>query len=233
MSVRRTVPAVQLAAIIGNKVRALRERDGLTQDDVARAARAMGLPWKRAAVTHLEGGTKKLSAEELLLLPFVVFEVFGELWNLADLTGPDDGEPVDLTDETRIAPDNLAKLLSGRIGDASSPDTPQNRQFLAQFKPGRRKVKLYGLPMPEVLEARREAQGDAERKAARRFGVEAMDVAVAAHKTWRRGLTAERDARLADLADAGADVRSVQALRGHVTRTLLAELKPVIQTEEV
>jgi hypothetical protein len=54
------------------------------------------------------------------------------------------------------------------------------------------------------------------------LGVEPLAVAKAARKLWDRSLTEERDRRL-ERRD--ATPRSVQALRGHVTRALIAELR--------
>jgi len=69
------------------------------------------------------------------------------------------------------------------------------------------------------------ASADAELRAARKlraegFDVSPLDVATAARKRWKRSLTAERDARLAKGAGG-----SKRALRGHVTRQLLEDLR--------
>ena len=70
---------------------------------------------------------------------------------------------------------------------------------------------------------------DAEAKAARRLGTDAETIRTAAKSLWHRVLDHERDARVAAQADAEASPRKIQALRGHVTRSLLAELAPVIE----
>src|SRR4051794_18409181 len=57
---------------IGQAVRRLRDEHGRRQDDVAVAARSVGLAWTRGKVAELERGGKAIPAEELLLLPVVL-----------------------------------------------------------------------------------------------------------------------------------------------------------------
>jgi len=53
-------------------------------------------------------------------------------------------------------------------------------------------------------------------------------VAISAHRSWGRSLSAERDRLVADQARGDAPPRTLQALRGHVTRTLTEELRPLV-----
>jgi len=76
-----------------------------------------------------------------------------------------------------------------------------------------------------LAQLRLDQAGVLEQRAARRFKVGALQVAVAARQRWRRSLTEERDRRSAE-ATAGKSDRAAQTLRGHVTRRLLAELEP-------
>jgi Helix-turn-helix domain len=96
------------------------------------------------------------------------------------------------------------------------------------------------LELPGNIQQRRSeievaAKGNAERKAARKFGVSAELVSVVAFKRYHQSLTDERDMRGAeampeDTASRTLEdlARTTQALRGHVTRTLLAEMQPMI-----
>jgi hypothetical protein len=70
------------------------------------------------------------------------------------------------------------------------------------------------------------AYSDAEMKAARRLGTTPDAIATAAEKLWKRPLDAERDDRVREQAPENASTRTTQALRGHVTRALLEELRP-------
>ena len=65
-----------------------------------------------------------------------------------------------------------------------------------------------------------DAAGQVERRAARRLRVGALTVALAARRLWGRSLTEERDGRSA---------QGPRAVRGHVTRGLIAELAPVVK----
>jgi transcriptional regulator with XRE-family HTH domain len=72
----------------------------------------------------------------------------------------------------------------------------------------------------------RQASNEAEKKAARSLGVSAADLVVLANRLWNRGLTDERDARVrAEVGAAELPKAKRQALRGHVTRRLLQELR--------
>ncbi|MGW0372429.1 helix-turn-helix domain-containing protein [Streptomyces coeruleorubidus] len=66
-----------LSAIIGERLRLFREDRGLRQADIAAAAAASGLKWSRSSIAALEAGTRNLSIEELLLLPYVVMNAGG------------------------------------------------------------------------------------------------------------------------------------------------------------
>lgn len=76
----------------------------------------------------------------------------------------------------------------------------------------------------DVVEAASSSVADADRKAATRLAVDPLVVAVAAQLLWGRSLTDERDRRVRDSAPADASPRSIQAIRGRVTRHLLDEI---------
>jgi len=52
---------------------------------------------------------------------------------------------------------------------------------------------------------------------------------VAAHGRYGRSFSDERDRRVAEQATSDAAPRTLQALRGHVTRAMVAELAPVLE----
>jgi transcriptional regulator with XRE-family HTH domain len=100
-----------------------------------------------------------------------------------------------------------------------------------------------------IQERRREievaAKGDAERKAARKFAVSALLVSAVAFRLYGRSLSYERDERTTEYSRSKASrseyarthgiqenhpsMRSEQAIRGHVTRTLLAAMKDAVE----
>ncbi|SRR6266545_3166009 len=73
------------------------------------------------------------------------------------------------------------------------------------------------------------AKGDAERKAARKFGVSPELVSVVAFTRYSRSLSEERDMRVVETMPKGATNKTMQALRGHITRAILAEMKNMIE----
>jgi len=246
---------VTLTAAIGNQLRELREEMGLRQDDVATAAKALGLRWSRVAVVRLEAGQRQLEAGEFLLLPEVLMiasmrirgqsglEGIERMVELADLL-PKSGV-MSLTPECRVDVRALRAAVDGRYGDVRSTDLDgpllrnlRRRQtavvaamgrLLAQSSELQETLDSVWAEAPATVKARavHEAAGEAEQKAARRLGVHPAAVALAAHRLWGRSLTAERDRRVAEQSP-GDLPRRIQAVRGHVTRKLVAELSPVL-----
>jgi hypothetical protein len=222
-------------------MRALREQHGRRQDDVARAARELGLAWSRSKVAALERGDKALPAEELMLLPLVLAEAQCGQPSLADLL-PQGSGTVRLGDQTTMPAAVLAQVVRGEDVDLSEVTSPSIRRpsviarAVSDTAPATDSVSAVvtraassdTTAATELLAAER-AAGDAERIAARRLGVPFTAVVAAALATWGHGLTEERDARAAQRAGPGASARSAQAARGHVTRELYRELGPAIE----
>ncbi len=73
-----------------------------------------------------------------------------------------------------------------------------------------------------------EGIGEAERHVARRLGTSPELVNEMALALWGRSLAEERERRLTDQPE-GLSPRRLQALRGHVTRDLIAELVPELR----
>jgi transcriptional regulator with XRE-family HTH domain len=124
-------------------------------------------------------------------------------------------------------PNLTSRLMRGRY--FSVPET--HLKVVGEWDPPAEKVYL---ELPWSLQQRRSeievaAKGDAERKAARKFSVSAELVSAVAFKRYHRSLTEERDMRLIEATPNGATSRTMQALRGHVTRTLLADMKNMIE----
>jgi len=86
--------------------------------------------------------------------------------------------------------------------------------------------------LPEIAHA---ARSEAERKAARKFGVSPDLVSVVAFKRYHCSLSEERDNKVLEMQaqdqaqGKGATSRTIQALRGHATRKILAEMEGLIR----
>jgi transcriptional regulator with XRE-family HTH domain len=88
---------------------------------------------------------------------------------------------------------------------------------------------LAKLDAPPVSE---EVVREAEHKAAKRLSATGAQVLSAAKRQWGRSLTEERDARVRDrLGGTAATARTLQAMRGQVTRQLLEEIRPVLEAK--
>lgn len=227
---------------IGQRIKELRLESGLRQDQVATAARRVGLGWTQSTVAAIERGNRALSLGEWFLLPTVVGFAGGMTghWpKLAELL-PDSGR-VAVSAKTTADVDILRAELAGQLdhdsrtlGDYDTPFIRQlnesTRRHVAKWK---RLLPLWpGMTVGGAEDAEEAARGDAERKAARKLGVEPLALSVAAHGRYGRSFTEERDARVAEHAPADASPRSLQALRGHVTRAMLAELAPALERKE-
>jgi transcriptional regulator with XRE-family HTH domain len=116
------------------------------------------------------------------------------------------------------------KQMTGKLEEATAAWT----LMFPEAQPRSIPVGSFIAPAIEIQKAVGDARTDAAQKAARVLRVRPIVVAVAAQKLWGRGLEEERDQRItAEGPDASA--RRLQARRGHVTRALLSELRPVVE----
>jgi hypothetical protein len=194
---------------------------GLRQDEFAAQLREnFGLQWTRATVAAVETGRRQVRLDELPMVCAILQR-----------------RPVDLF--RGEGPVVLADGVKGQLEDVQ-------QLILGDFD----KVKLVGLgwkpprkrrPAPDWLivrlavgrvtigEITTAARGEAEMKAARKLGVDAEVVATAALGLWKQTLTEHRDAIVAASAPADASPRTLQAMRGRVTRELVEELRERIE----
>ena len=242
------VQPVPLAKLIGTRLRELRERAGVRQEQIAASARQAGFQgWTQATVAAVESGRRRLSLEEFLVLPTILeWAGVGQI-PLADLLS--DGlaalSPHAVVGAgTAVSAETLRAMLSGRAA-VDMPQTPK-RLDTPKTQEVRRGFGVGDLSPERVYRVALASQGGAEVHAARVLGCSPLAVALAAERTWRRSLTEERDARvnqrvgLDDFA-AGVDaadrrglahpvsIATVQAHRGHVTRDLIEQLRPVVK----
>ena len=183
--------------IVGEQLRAWREASGLRQDDVAWAARELSLQWTRDTVAAVEGGRREVRLDEFLMLSLIVDTVSGRS---SRYSKPD--------------------YFLGSLAPLLKPPSDESRELMTELAVGASQ------PSSRLDRVYIDAQGDAERKAARRLRTTAYDVAsFARHRLWGRSLTEERDARVARRVGGDATPRTLQAHRGHVTRELLDELR--------
>lgn len=212
-------PLLLQDVIVGNMRRIRRER-GLLQEDIATAARWVGVMWSSVTVTQIESQSRLLSLDEFLLLPLIL------KCRIKDLLATEE-------------PNQLIKLGFGTVFDAEtvaelvSAKGPQLKDDQIPMLPGlehdldskiKEAISASGLEptLLSYLKVREGARGEAERKAAQAMKFPAVDITALALRLWNRSLTEERDARAEVQTTAGKETR---AIRGHITRTLLRDIE--------
>jgi transcriptional regulator with XRE-family HTH domain len=190
---------VDLSKGLARRLHAVREKQRLTQDDVADRARGLGLEWGRDTVAKIETGHRELKLVEFLLLPLILSTTLADLVPVADY--------IELTALAAVPSGAFLGLLAGE------PNIHSQLMWAAPHL-------VVDLQPPPI---KRDALREAERKAAKRLGLDPIELSILAHKRWGMGLTEKRDQLLTEQAKAG-DARTRQALRGWVTRQLDKEL---------
>ncbi len=203
------VVAVPMSTHLAERLRRLRADAGLTQEDVAERATTWGLSWKPATVSAIEGEQRALTVPELLLLPAIIG------LPLVEIVAPGDGM-IELAPGLVLDGSTVRRLIqSVETWDTAAP-------FGSRVEP----------PGPPA-----ETQAlEAERQAARKLGVHIHQILDASMWLWGQSLTAQRNVETAREVEArGGDLegRRLQALRGHVTRRLLAAIEGALQSGAV
>ena len=195
----RTLPQV-----IGARVRELREAAERSQQDVAAAANAMGWPWGVSSVASLELGRRQLSAAELVLLPAVLAAALELPITMENLLAG-------IHEDIWLAPEIVAE--SGEVVLAMMW-TPKPGGAVSTHPLAQR--------MQQLQDAAVTAMGPLERWLAEALQIPEEEVARRCTALWGRPFRQERDSRVAERAE---DRRSLQAIKGHVSRALIAELR--------
>lgn len=220
-------PTHPLSALVGGRVRKLREERGWTQDQLAGHLRMIGLNWPRSTVAKLERGERAVSLEELLLVA-MIFDL-----PIADLV-PGTADEIALTPLSSVRAGDLSAFLRGEVTPhIRYLDSPLQREHVPRATEAMRRTmarleaRWPKLSAKDLFAAEAAASGEVETKGAVRIGVEPFDLAIAAQRLYGRSLTAERDARVKDRGVTQTPA-SLRAVRGHVTRELLEEIKQEI-----
>jgi transcriptional regulator with XRE-family HTH domain len=213
--------AVSLSAIIGAELRIWRETLQLRQDQVAGAARARGVAWSRSTVAAIEAGRRQISLEEFVALLFIA-------GSFPDPEGATGGR------FRRLSGFVLARSRVVAVGHAGwLRDDYVHLLLRGSAVGGGGQVPLDALSYPEKrreLRERVEAEFDAEMKASDRLGVDELEITAMARRLWGRTLTEERDKRVKEQTTSDVP-RTLQALRGHVTRALVQELRGALKVK--
>jgi hypothetical protein len=175
-------------------------------------------------VAQAETGSRKFSLEDLLLVALAYETTPAEL-----LVGTDN-DWVELSPEARLTVRTLRALLTGTNVSIHSPgphvDVPATRTPGAPDQAVVTEARQFGVRRHADVDRAVSGIGDPERHAARKLGTTPERLSLAALARWGRTLVEERDYRLKQrLKDEDASGCGAQALRGHITRELVAELE--------
>jgi hypothetical protein len=217
------VTVADLAAIVGHNARTL--RGSATLDDVAKAARGVGLNWTTGRVSDLEYGRVSPTLPTLVAVALALAEVRGESITLADLVRSD--ENISLTKDLTVTGDELQRFLSG---DKVSVDD----RYLAEIIDGAKGALTEARKrLPPNLQRRRVSMGivrqvhrdygEPESLLARDLGLDSETLIWAMAALWRMSYSAKRDQR----AGTGANAQK----KGRVARELKAEMRAALDGE--
>lgn len=234
--------AKTLSHLVGERIREMREISQVRQEDIAATARKhYGLAWTRATIAALESGKRSLSVEELVLLPLIVSfshcrlpdneNSFIELQDLIPSSGW-----VAISRETNVQADIIKEVLAGEVGKSVPGyiDSPYTRRIQEALPKWTEKMTAFAKKYDET-QARwpntkvpwrdfdNEITSDVVKKMATKLRTTPLEIVFASHSLWNRSLAQERDSRLSETDN----TRTIQALRGHVTRSLTKDLKQV------
>jgi transcriptional regulator with XRE-family HTH domain len=223
-----------LAAVIGRNCQRVRsEIGGVTQDDLARHCRVIGLRWSGSKVGHFEAGRSAPTFATVLAVALALQKASDERGvdkgvTLADLVG-DDGY-VALTDALPIVPAAwIADACRGHVfrlppadgywrGAGGNTEDDSGRFRILHPERVVAAVAQAAANMgPEGIEER---SGLTEERLARQLGISRSYLAEVSYRLWRSTFSEERDMR------AGADAN--QQKRGRLSRELRAELEKAL-----
>lgn len=198
---------------VGQLIKKLRLDRGFSHEFVAFRLRKWGLNWSRSQLAMVEAGRRGLTVGEWIMLPAILTEALS-------ISSPLTYEDLVPTAQRLALTPQLTVLNSDVVRELLL-----NQGHLEQGKFGA------GRPIEDLFErpitSQKPYQEDAAWNAARHFHVPMEAISKAAEQLWRHPLSVERDRRILESGQSG---RTLQALRGHVTRQLFRELAPQLIT---
>ena len=209
-----------LQDVIVDNMRRIRRDRGLLQEDIATAARWVGVMWSSVTVTQIESQNRLLSLDEFLLLPLIL------KCRLKDLLATEEpDQPIKLGFNTIFDAEMVAELVSDKGPELRDDQIPMLPGLEEELDPRiKEAISFIGLEptLLSYLKIREGARGEAERKAAQATKFPAVEITALAIRLWGRSMTEERDTRALEQTSEGKETRAV---RGHITRTLLRDIE--------
>jgi transcriptional regulator with XRE-family HTH domain len=186
-----------------------RKQEDTTQATVAKVARRFGLDWKAVTVTQLERGYRRWKPVEVILAALIL--------ELAEGVGGSDASPPTLPGLLREMGPPFSRFDGLAQGTVTGLDL--DHAYI-----------VTDVDIDEFLTgdpARANETDETERNVASRLGVTSERLTFTARRLWNRSLTDERDQRVTQRV--GLTARQTQAVRGHVTRALIEELRTELE----
>lgn len=197
---------ISVAEVIGLNARKLRLDAGKSLEDVAKAARAFGLPWSTGRVGDFESGKAAPNFTTMYVVAKAIGAVIGRPVELAELLAGDG--PVMVNDNLA---EQLADLRAAVSGQPVASGLTGATKFAISVTPA--------IAMDANQYVRRDF-AESDLKMCRRLGVTPDVGAAAMAKLWGHTFRTERDRQ------AGPDAKAQR--RGQISRRLQAELQKAI-----
>ncbi|CPU63284.1 MULTISPECIES: hypothetical protein [Mycobacteroides] len=213
--------AKSVAVVIGENVRRIRERDGITLSAVADGAVELGAKWNAAAVRRIEAGTFDVTVSAVVVLVYALTRATGRPVTTLDIL--DAEGPIAITDTDEVMTSDLLAILGG--GAVEDRLALTDFDWPKWFDGAKEAMKGYppGVKIGEVRKYRK-APTEQDVRLAKSFGLSAGALHAWAVREWGRGFFEERDNR------AGPDANAQK--KGIVARQLKAELKAAIDGDD-
>lgn len=209
--------AKSVAVVIGENVRRIRERDGITLSAVAAGAVEIGAKWNAAAVRRIEAGTFNVTVPTVVVLVYALTHATGRPVTTLDILAADG--PIAITDTDEVTTSDLLSILGGSAVEDRLAVT--DFDWSKWYAGAKEAMKDYppGVTIGEVRNNRK-APTEQDARLAKSLGLSTGALHAWAVRQWGRGFFEERDSR------AGSDANAQK--KGIVARQLKAELRAAI-----
>jgi transcriptional regulator with XRE-family HTH domain len=212
-----------ISEVIGTNLRQIREANRWTQDECVALLRLAGLRLTQSAIVGIEAGSRSVAIGELVIIAAALGVPIAEL-----LAG--EGQ-VRLSAAASADLASVGLFLRGKVKPAvleiDSPASVAWSNFVQGIVPlSKRTKELWPEGTPsQIIAAERASDSAAERKAARSLGIAPRDLSILAFRMWGTSLTDKRNTVVSERTTGDTPVRTVQAIRGRVTRDLVVEIR--------
>jgi transcriptional regulator with XRE-family HTH domain len=230
------VSSQPLAEVVGANCKRIRVEIGVTQDELARHARRIGLRWNAAKVGNFEAGR---SAPTFATVLAVTLALQMALEDAAERRGETPGGGVTLADlvtgtgfvaltdsldfPTALVADVCRGEIfdTGRLSGSANPLGPEQiNAMVTQAREALREREIEAGVTLDELTAMLQRSGLTEDRLARRLGIKPAELAATSFRLWQSTFSEERDRR------AGPDAN--QQKKGRISRELRAELEKAL-----